>query len=70
MPPSIERETTEGRGMTLDVLSDALFDGNAQRNRLLRLDTPLGADWSLRAGEGRQIAHARADGRFVLRAAA
>jgi type VI secretion system secreted protein VgrG len=31
--------------MAFTVLFDALFNGNAQRNRLIRLDTPLGDDW-------------------------
>jgi len=31
--------------MAFPVLYDALFYGNAQHNRLIRLDTPLGADW-------------------------
>ena len=31
--------------MTSDTLFDALYYGAAQRNRLLKLDTPLGADW-------------------------
>lgn len=31
--------------MTSNTLVDALYYGAAQRNRLLKLDTPLGADW-------------------------
>ena len=31
--------------MGFTVLFDALFYGNAQHNRLMRLDTPLGEDW-------------------------
>jgi len=31
--------------MAFGVLFDALFYGNAQHNRLIRLDTPLGEDW-------------------------
>ena len=31
--------------MTFNVLFDALFNGTAQTNRLIKLDTPLGADW-------------------------
>jgi type VI secretion system secreted protein VgrG len=31
--------------MGFAALFDALFYGNAQRNRLIKLDTPLGDDW-------------------------
>ncbi|HTH77182.1 MAG TPA: phage late control D family protein, partial [Trinickia sp.] len=31
--------------MAFGLLFDALFYGNAQHNRLIRLDTPLGEDW-------------------------
>src|ERR1700739_905837 len=31
--------------MTSNTLFDALYYGAAQRNPLLKLDTPLGADW-------------------------
>lgn len=31
--------------MAFTVLFDALFYGNAQHHRLIRLDTPLGEDW-------------------------
>ena len=31
--------------MAFNALFDALFYGNAQHNRLLKLETPLGDDW-------------------------